>query len=66
MLEALAEHFGEQASWTRPQGGLFIWATLDERLDTTDLLRGARARASRSCRAARPTWTGAAAAPRCA
>ena len=31
MLEALQEHFGERASWTRPQGGLFIWATLDER-----------------------------------
>ena len=42
MLEALAEHFGEQASWTTPQGGLFIWATLDERIDTTDLLALAR------------------------
>jgi 2-aminoadipate transaminase len=38
MLEALAEHFDDSASWTRPQGGLFIWATLDERIDTTDLL----------------------------
>jgi 2-aminoadipate transaminase len=38
MLEALAEHFGNSASWTRPEGGLFIWATLDERIDTTDLL----------------------------
>ena len=28
--------------WTRPQGGLFIWATLDERIDTTDLLALAR------------------------
>src|ERR1700736_2287232 len=26
MLQALAEHFGEEASWTSPQGGLFIWA----------------------------------------
>ena len=34
--------------WTRPEGGLFIWATLDERLDTTDLLARA-AKASRSC-----------------
>ncbi len=42
MLEALEEHFGEQATWTRPQGGLFIWATLDERIDTTDLLALAR------------------------
>ncbi len=42
MLESLAEHFGEGARWTRPQGGLFIWATLDERIDTTDLLVLAR------------------------
>jgi 2-aminoadipate transaminase len=44
MLEALAEHFGEAARWTTPQGGLFIWATLDERIDTTDLLALARKR----------------------
>ncbi len=42
MLEALSEHFGEHARWTHPQGGLFIWATLDERIDTTDLLAQAR------------------------
>ncbi|HEY4813002.1 MAG TPA: PLP-dependent aminotransferase family protein [Solirubrobacteraceae bacterium] len=38
MLQALEEHFGGRASWTRPQGGLFIWATLDGNVDTTDLL----------------------------
>jgi 2-aminoadipate transaminase len=37
MLESLAEHFGGCASWTRPEGGLFIWATLDG-VDTTDLM----------------------------
>jgi 2-aminoadipate transaminase len=42
MLAALEQHFGEQASWTKPQGGLFVWATLDERIDTTDLLAQAR------------------------
>ena len=42
MLESLQEHFGEGARWTEPQGGLFIWATLDERIDTTDLLALAR------------------------
>jgi 2-aminoadipate transaminase len=42
MFEALEQHFGEGASWTRPEGGLFIWATLDERIDTTDLLARAR------------------------
>jgi 2-aminoadipate transaminase len=38
MLESLEEHFGGRASWTRPEGGLFIWATLDGSVDTTDLL----------------------------
>jgi 2-aminoadipate transaminase len=38
MLEALAEHLPPEASWTRPGGGLFIWARLPEYLDTTDLL----------------------------
>jgi 2-aminoadipate transaminase len=42
MLAALDEHFGEQARWTKPEGGLFVWATLDERIDTTDLLAQAR------------------------
>src|SRR6185437_1762393 len=42
MLESLDEHFGESASWTEPEGGLFVWATLDERIDTTDLLAQAR------------------------
>ena len=38
MLEALEEHFGGRATWTRPEGGLFIWATLDGSVDTTDLM----------------------------
>jgi len=38
MLDALAEHAPAEAQWTRPQGGLFIWATLPEWIDTTDLL----------------------------
>jgi 2-aminoadipate transaminase len=38
MLDALAEHFPREATWTRPQGGLFIWATLPGYIDTTDLL----------------------------
>jgi 2-aminoadipate transaminase len=37
MLQALQEHFGGRGSWTRPEGGLFIWATLDG-VDTTDLM----------------------------
>jgi 2-aminoadipate transaminase len=38
MLEALERHFPEQASWTRPRGGLFVWATLPDYIDTSDLL----------------------------
>jgi 2-aminoadipate transaminase len=38
MLDALADQFPPQADWTRPSGGLFIWATLPDFIDTTDLL----------------------------
>ena len=38
MLEALERHFPAQATWTEPEGGLFIWATLPDYIDTTDLL----------------------------
>ena len=38
MLDSLADHFPRQAHWTRPGGGLFIWATLPDFIDTTDLL----------------------------
>ncbi len=43
MLDALAENLPPEATWTRPQGGLFVWATLPDYIDTTDLLaRGLR------------------------
>jgi 2-aminoadipate transaminase len=38
MLDALADHFPREAVWTHPEGGLFIWATLPDYIDTTDLL----------------------------
>ncbi len=38
MLDALERHFPPQAEWTRPEGGLFLWATLPDYIDTTDLL----------------------------
>jgi 2-aminoadipate transaminase len=43
ILDALGEHLPPQASWTRPQGGLFIWVTLPDYIDTTDLLARALA-----------------------
>ena len=38
MIAALREHFPPEASWTDPEGGLFIWATLPDFIDTGDLL----------------------------
>jgi 2-aminoadipate transaminase len=39
MLDALEEYIGPVGgTWTRPQGGLFLWATLPDFIDTTDLL----------------------------
>jgi 2-aminoadipate transaminase len=38
MLDALADQFPREAEWTHPQGGLFIWVTLPDYIDTTDLL----------------------------
>jgi 2-aminoadipate transaminase len=39
MLEALEEHFPPDVSWTRPQGGLFLWARLPDSMDTGELLK---------------------------
>ncbi|WP_413248970.1 PLP-dependent aminotransferase family protein [Sinomonas flava] len=38
MLEALAEHFPPEATWTTPDGGFFVWVTLPEGIDTYPLL----------------------------
>jgi 2-aminoadipate transaminase len=38
MIDALRRHFPPQATWTEPDGGLFIWATLPPYIDTSDLL----------------------------
>ncbi|WP_228430867.1 aminotransferase-like domain-containing protein [Baekduia soli] len=38
MLDALREHFPAEATWTEPDGGLFVWVTLPPEVDTTDLL----------------------------
>jgi 2-aminoadipate transaminase len=38
MLEAMEEHLPAETTWTKPQGGLFIWAKLPDYIDTTDLL----------------------------
>lgn len=38
LLGALDEEFPAEASWSRPNGGLFVWATLPDYIDTQDLL----------------------------
>jgi 2-aminoadipate transaminase len=38
MLESLERHFPSEATWTKPEGGLFVWATLPDYIDTSDLL----------------------------
>lgn len=38
MLQAMDEFFPDAVSWTRPEGGMFIWVTLPEYMDGTELL----------------------------
>jgi 2-aminoadipate transaminase len=38
MLKALEDHFPPEAHWTRPQGGLFLWARLPNNMDAEKLL----------------------------
>lgn len=39
MLAALAKHMPEGVTWTKPQGGMFVWVTLPEKLDGAKLLK---------------------------
>jgi 2-aminoadipate transaminase len=38
MLRAIEEHFPSEAHFTRPAGGLFVWAELPRHVDTRELL----------------------------
>src|SRR5262249_51867476 len=38
LCEALGRHLPPGSSWVTPEGGLFLWATLPDGLDTSDLL----------------------------
>ena len=38
MLRAMDEHFPSAVRWTRPQGGLFLWATLPDGMDAAAIL----------------------------
>jgi len=41
MLAALEEHMPEGITWTKPDGGLFLWVMLPEHLDAEPLLKAA-------------------------
>ncbi len=41
MLQTMEETFPAEMRWTRPQGGLFLWASTPESIDTADLLKDA-------------------------
>ena len=41
MIETLEEHMPQGVHWTHPQGGLFLWVTLPEGLNTTEILKEA-------------------------
>jgi 2-aminoadipate transaminase len=41
MLEALAREMPQGVTWTRPQGGLFVWLTLPEGMNAEALLEAA-------------------------
>lgn len=41
MIEALDEFMPENVSWTKPDGGMFIWLTIDDNVDTKEMLEDA-------------------------
>lgn len=34
MMDSMAEHWPDGCTWTKPQGGLFLWACTPEKIDT--------------------------------
>jgi len=42
MLDSLARHFPGEVRWTSPEGGLFLWLTLPEGMDSGELFGAAR------------------------
>jgi 2-aminoadipate transaminase len=41
MLAAMGHYFPSEITWTRPQGGLFLWVTLPKKLDSVAILEKA-------------------------
>lgn len=38
MLEGMEEYFPEECSWTKPDGGLFLWARMPEYINTKNMI----------------------------
>ena len=41
MLKMLSENMPEGVTWTKPDGGLFLWVTLPEYMDSESMLKKA-------------------------
>lgn len=41
MIESIKRHFPEEISYTNPEGGMFIWATLPDSLNSEELIKSA-------------------------
>ena len=41
MLDALGRHMPKTVTWTRPEGGMFVWVTLPDGVDAAELLKRA-------------------------
>ena len=41
MLRSMDEYFPSDAHWTKPEGGMFLWATLNHRIDTKRMFKRA-------------------------
>lgn len=41
LLSALDYYLGDIATWTKPEGGLFVWVTLPESINTTEMVKDA-------------------------
>ncbi len=38
MLESMEQHFPSAATWTKPEGGFYVWATLPPEIDTKAMM----------------------------
>jgi len=38
MLDAMTDHFPKNVHWTRPDGGMFLWVTLPDGMNSADVL----------------------------